>query len=165
MSMYTAKIVSVARSYIGSRLWMYAVAKDNFGRNTNKCNKFVYDVMVASGIKPPPQVTIPGWVWDTIRPPTAAEWASATVAIPYWIVVAEPQPGDVVAEAHHYSDATGHCGIVVGDKETVCYSSLISGVITLTDWGFRADSKPTFRRYAVSDPGDWNVPRGGTGYA
>jgi hypothetical protein len=70
-----------------------------------------------------------------------------------------------VAEAHDYSDATGHCGIVVGDKETVCYSSLLSGVITLTDWGFRADSKPTFRRYAVSDPGDWNVPKGGKGYA
>ena len=163
--MSTARIVRVARSYIDSKLWMYAVAKDNFGENTNKCNKFVYDIMVEVGINPPPQVTVPGWIWDTIRPPTAAEWASATVAIPYWNIVAEPQPGDVVAEAHHYSDATGHCGIVVGNKETVCYSSLLSGVIDLTDWGFRADSKPTFRRYAVSDPGDWNVPRRGTGYA
>src|SRR5262245_29846484 len=165
MSTYTAKIVSVARSYIASQLRMYAVAKDNLGKTTTKSNTFGYDVMVAAGIRPPPQVIIPGWIWDTIRPPTAAEWASATVAIPYWHIVAEPQPGDVVAEAHHYSDATGHCGIVVGDKETVCYSSLLSGVIDLTDWGFRTDSKPTFRRYGVSDPGDWKVPARGSRYA
>lgn len=165
MSTYAARIVGIARSHIASQLWRYSVAKDNFGRNTNKCNKFVYDVMVEAGIKPPPQVTIPGWIWDTIRPPTAGEWATAAVAIPDWNVVANPQPGDVVAEAHHYSDATGHCGIVVGDKETVCYSSLLHGVIDLTDWGFRADSKPTFRRFGISDPGDWNAPAIGNRYA
>lgn len=165
MSTFTAKIVSVARGHIGSKLWMYAVAKDNFGKNTNKCNKFVYDVVVQAGVQPPPLVTIAGWIWDTIRPPTAAEWASTTAKIPYWVVVPEPQPGDVVAEAHNYSDATGHCGIVVGNRETVCFSSPHGGEITLNDWGFRADSKPTFRRYGVSDPGDWNVPSGGNRYA
>jgi hypothetical protein len=122
---------------------MYTKEKDDFGKNTNKCNKFVYDVLVEAGVTPPPEV--PKYVVFK-RPPTAGEWADPSVKIEGWVVVTDPKPGDVVAEAHHYSDATGHVGIVVGDKQTVSASALVGGVIVPNDWGFRPDQKPTFRR-------------------
>ena len=145
MSSLAAEIVRVARSKIGSQEWMYSKEKGSFGKNTNKCNLFVYDVLVEAGVKPPP--TIPHYIIFS-RPPTAGEWADSTIEITGWTVVTDPKPGDVVAEAHHYSDATGHVGIVVGDKSTVSASALVGGVIVENDWGFRSDNKPTFRRYA-----------------
>lgn len=145
MSANTDKIASVARSKVGSDDWRYDREKGDFGKNTNKCNQFVYDVMVEAGIKPLP--TVSKYVIFS-RPPTAGEWADASLKIDGWNVVAEAQPGDVVAEAHNYRDATGHCGIVVGNKLTASANSLVGGTITQNDWGFRQDSKPTFRRFS-----------------
>ncbi len=136
-------IVLAARTKVTSQEWMYAKEKGDFGKNKNKCNQFVYDVLVEAGVKPPPFV--PKYVFFS-RPPTAGEWADPSVKIDGWVVVSEPKPGDVVAEPHNYSDATGHVGIVVGEKQTVSANSLVGGVITQNDWGFRGDNKPTFRR-------------------
>ena len=55
MSM-SAAIVRIARSKVGSKDWLCATEKGNFGKNTNKCNQFVYDVLVEAGVKPPPVV-------------------------------------------------------------------------------------------------------------
>lgn len=144
MSQFASTIVWIARSYIGSGNWKYSVEKDEFKANTNKCNKFVYDVMVDAKVKPPPTVSR----WAVLkRPPTAGEWADPNVAIQGWQVVRTPEPGDVVAEAHQYADATGHVGIVVGTNKTVSASALVGGVIVENDWGFRPDNTPTFRRY------------------
>ncbi|SIO59004.1 hypothetical protein SAMN05444166_5891 [Singulisphaera sp. GP187] len=123
---------------------MYSVAKDDFAANTNKCNKFVFDVAVEAGVTPPPKVSM---YLIFSRPPTAGEWADPKVAISGWDVVTSPLPGDVVAEAHRYADATGHVGIVVGPNLTVSASALVGGVIVENDWGFRTDQTPTFRRY------------------
>lgn len=144
-------IPRVARQYTGSTLWLYSVAKDNFAVGTNKCNKFVFDVIVEAGVSPRP--TVPrltfGLFRNGLRPPTAGEWATSTVHIPGWVVVTTAQAGDVVAEAHQYSDATGHVGIVVGDRQTASASSAhaVAGTIVVNDWGFRSDSAPTFRRF------------------
>ena len=145
MSARTDQIAKVARSKVGSEEWLYSKEKGNFGKNTNKCNQFVYDVMIEAGVSPPP--TVPRYVIFS-RPPTAGEWADSSTTITGWTVVTEPQPGDVVAEAHNYSDATGHCGIVVGSKLTCSASSLEGGKIVQNDWGFRQDNKPTFRRFS-----------------
>lgn len=105
------KIVAIARKYNGSTAWAFGKRKDNFPANTNKCNKFVYDVtkeagalalVIGSNGKP--------------RPPLAAEWADPKVLIPGWQALGpneKPRPGDVAAWPHRYSDATGHSGIVV----------------------------------------------------
>lgn len=143
MSALTDNIAKVARSKVGSDDWLYSKEKGNFGKNTNKCNQFVYDVAVEAGVSPPP--TVPRYVILT-RPPTAGEWADPNTAIAGWSVVTDPKPGDVVAEAHNYSDATGHCGVVVGAKQTCSASSYEGGKIVQNDWGFRQDNKPTFRR-------------------
>ena len=137
-------IIRVASRKVGKNDWLYATAKDDFGANTNKCNQFVYDVMVEAGLVPKP--TVPKYVLWT-RPPTAGEWATPSVAIAGWVVVTDPKPGDVVAEAHNYADATGHVGIVIGEKMTASASALAKGQIVQNDWGFRTDSKPTFRRF------------------
>jgi len=143
MSAFAASIVRVARSKVGSQAWMYDREKDNFGKNTNKCNQFVYDTLVEAGVKPPP--VVPKYLVFS-RPPTAGEWADSSVHIEGWAIVTDPKPGDVIAEAHNYSDATGHVGIVVGEKQTVSASALVGGVIVQNDWGFRPENKPTFRR-------------------
>ena len=44
------EIVRVARQYLGSELWLYRASKDNFGKNTNKCNQFVFDVITEAGV-------------------------------------------------------------------------------------------------------------------
>jgi hypothetical protein len=144
MSDLAAEIARVARSEVGSRDWMYSVVKDQFGKNTNKCNLFVYDVLIEAGVKPAP--VVPKYIVLS-RPPTAGEWADPSIKIAGWTVVSEPKQGDVMAEAHDYSDATGHVGIVVADRQTVSASSLVGGVIVQNDWGFRPDDTPTVRRF------------------
>lgn len=138
MSAFAPRIAAIARRYEGDGSWLYYTAKDNFPANSHKCNKFVYDVIVEAGVKPPP--TVPATLWRE-RPPLADEWANPRVAIPGWAVVTDgpPKPGDVVAEG-------GHCGIVVGNRQTASANSLVHGVVTINDWGFRESNKPTFRR-------------------
>jgi len=145
MSKITERIVEVAKSKVASTDWKYDTEKDEFGKDTNKCNKFVYDVLVEAGVRPPP--TVAKYVVFT-RPPTAGEWADPKVSIKGWLQVADAQPGDVAAEAHAYRDATGHVAIVVGPKETVSASAPLGGVIVQNDWGFRDGQEPTFRRYS-----------------
>lgn len=141
MSAQSIKIAQVAKSKVGSSDWKYSEERGDFPKNTNKCNLFVYEVAVAAGATPP---TVPRYVIFN-RPPTAGEWATPSVSINGWTVVTDPQPGDVVAEAHNYADATGHVGIVTGDKLTTSASALVGGVIVENDWGFRSDNHPTFR--------------------
>jgi len=143
MTVQATKIVSVAKSKVGSSDWMYVKSKDGFPKNTNKCNQFVYDVIVEAGLPGP---TVPKYGIFS-RPPTAGEWATTAIVIKGWKIVTEPQAGDVIAEAHQYADATGHVGIVVDSGQTASASALEGGMIVQNDWGFRSDNSPTFRRY------------------
>ena len=147
-----AMIVAAALKNKGSEKWMLGKAVGNFKAGTNKCNKFVADNCNSIGlgmIVPDIHTTRHGKY-----PPTAGDWANPSVNIPGWVVVTNPQPGDVAAEKHFYIDATGHCAIVVrvGGSYgglTVGTSTNFGDTIVQTDWGFRPEQKGkvVFRRY------------------
>ena len=89
--------------------------------------------------------------WFSYNGPTAGQWGDANVTIPGYPVVENPQPGDIVAIPHEYSDATGHVGIVVDVNKTASQSS-ITDKITINNWGFRADDgNPVFRRCSCEE--------------
>jgi uncharacterized protein RhaS with RHS repeats len=76
------EIDRVARSYDRSRLWGYNVRKDDFGPDTNKCNKFVFDVLVEAGA--------PGYYTPRgaqPRLPLAGDWADRNTKISNWRVL------------------------------------------------------------------------------
>jgi hypothetical protein len=138
-------IVSVAESYNGSNAWGYKRAKDNFPANCNKCNLYVYDVLKRAGASPGQPHN------HGTNPPTAADWANPFFNIPGWTILRSNQPampGDIVAVAENYSDATGHVGIVIGPNLTSSFSSFTQQV-TQNNWGFRNDNGGFvfFRRY------------------
>ncbi len=95
-------IAQTALKYEGSYAWAYDVKKDNFPKNSYKCNKFVYDVLSENGVEPPGE-------W----PPQASAWAG-NGCIKGWEKVSQPNVGDIVAGAYNYSDASGHVVIVTG---------------------------------------------------
>jgi RHS repeat-associated protein len=151
-----ARIASIARSYGDGRkegiLWNVWDAKGPYGPNTNKCNLFVHDVLVEAGVG---QAMANGGVLynyfgigEPKYPILAGQWADPSYDIKGWRVVTGPViPGDIIAEAHNYSDATGHVGIVTGNNLSTSASSLRQGVIVENSWGFRAQNNVTIRRY------------------
>lgn len=106
-------------------LWRDTAVRGNFDDTKNKCNLFVYETLVAAGADPgaPHHSTIntlTGGVLGNAYPPTAADWANASVAIPGWRVLGpdeQPSPGDVVAQRIAYGDASGHV-MIVGPEST-----------------------------------------------
>ncbi len=121
------KIVEAAQKQIGSGDWHFKVAKGNFGRNTYKCNLFVYDMLTDAGASP----GLPKGHWWKSYPPLAANWADPSFAIPGWRVLSSgesPQPGNVVGQRIQWPNgATGHVMIVgpnasfigVGESEKI----------------------------------------------
>jgi hypothetical protein len=158
-----AKIAQVALSKLGSQNWL-----DQQGHN--QCNIFVHDVLKESGTTPP-ESDLTSWkhrsayylglVDSANYPAQAGDWANPTKVLGCWktlVVPAQPLPpplppdislpGDVIAEAIQYSDATGHVGIIVGSRQTVSADSAVNcynpptpaGTITNSDYGFRPDN-------------------------
>ena len=116
-----------------------------FGVDTNKCNLFVCDVLLdALGVCPKRHGTLGG-------PLSAGDWADPSKKIPGFIVVSTPQPGDIVAIAFPYRDATGHVGIVAGANTSIYAAG--SGV-QASGWPWdqskKPQGKPTFRRCVCS---------------
>jgi hypothetical protein len=105
------RIAEIAKKYNGSTDWAYAKQKGNFARNTNKCNKYVYDVTKEAGA----EASVTGSDGKQ-RPPLAGEWADPNTKIANWRVVGqneESQPGDVAAyKLPGHASYTGHSGIV-----------------------------------------------------
>ena len=79
-------------------------AESRPGPNTNKCNFFLDDVLLATGVAPHRNILS--------LPYSAGTWANPEAVIPNFPVVSTPQPGDIVAVAHNYADASGHVAIV-----------------------------------------------------
>jgi hypothetical protein len=104
-------IAKIAGKYAGNTGWAFAKQKDDFARNTNKCNKYVYDVTKEAGAEP----SIVGSDGKA-RPPLAGEWADPNTKIANWELLGqneEPQPGDVAAyKLPGHASYTGHSGIV-----------------------------------------------------
>ena len=158
------EISDLAKSKINSQDWDYDKEKDNFEANTNKCNKFVYDILKQVGASPgaPNGNPIKKIFGGKGYPPTAKQWADPNYAIPNWRVLQPgetPQPGDVVAQKIEYSDATGHVGIVVDNGQTVSQLSTPTEIVGQNDWGFRTGSESqgrvdqvVYRRYVSPTP-------------
>jgi RHS repeat-associated protein len=158
------QIADLAKSKVGSHDWDYDKEKDNFPENTNKCNKFVYDILKQSGASPgtPNGNPVKVFFGGQASPPTASQWADPNYRIPNWRVLQpgeSPEPGDVVAQKINYTDATGHVGIVVGGGQTVSQVSTPAEIVAQNDWGFRTGTaeqgrtdQVVYRRYVAPAP-------------
>ncbi|KAL3860170.1 hypothetical protein ACJMK2_010328 [Sinanodonta woodiana] len=128
-----------ARSYIGSRKWLYSSSHET-GVNTNKCNIFVADVLKEESCPAPNR-----WFWR-YSPIGAEEWANPNSwylsMSRCWERCNNPVKGDVIATG-------GHVGIVSGNRKTTSASAAASpaGLIVENDWGFRSGQNPTCWRY------------------
>lgn len=146
------KIVDIVTKYLGRTDWNYEKEKGNFPENSNKCNKFVYDCTKEADATPGlPNGNPIKKIFGNGSPPLAKQWADPNYKIPGWEVLKPgetPQPGDVVAQAINYSDATGHVAIVVAPGQTIGTSDK-EHKISKTDWGFRQgqQGKVVFRRW------------------
>jgi RHS repeat-associated protein len=111
-----AAIDQIARGYNGSQAWNWDRQKDNFPPSTNKCNKFVCDVLNEAGT--PLLVTPKGAAPRCAR---AGEIANPKWTPPCWrtLDVGEaPQPGDVAAYPLSGGNAfSGHSGIITSNPE------------------------------------------------
>lgn len=112
------------------------------------CNLFVQRVIRESGAPNPLVKKADG----TMGCPSAAEWAGSPV--PGWRFLRPgetPQPGDVAAWPFHYSDATGHSGIVVAVDRNGHVTAIAAHEHEIgLDNSFNASPahpKITFRRY------------------
>jgi hypothetical protein len=162
-----SKLAELASSKVGSQNWL------DTAESGNKCNIFVHDLIKEVGLDPPESDKTSalhrlayylGKVDSKNYPAQAADWANPQKTLGCWKTVEitplppgfiGPQPnfppdismpGDVIAEAINYSDATGHVGIIVGSRQTASADStawcskLPPGTITITDYGFRSDN-------------------------
>jgi cell wall-associated NlpC family hydrolase len=107
------RIAANALNHVGSTKWAIKTQKDNIKADVHKCNKFVYDVLLETGIDMGnPNPTKSGrWV-----PIFAGQWGNPDNEILGWEIVATPQVGDIAAYKNSYADATGHVGIVVSNN-------------------------------------------------
>lgn len=153
----SGQIAPTALKEEGSDAWSYEKAKPPYGEGTNKCNLFIFQMANAAGAVVPlirrKRGAVKSFlVGDDFHPPLAKQWADPGFDIPGWQVVSHPQPGDVVAEMHDYSDATGHAGIVTfvapdGKTGKTISASSATGTIVNNDWGFRPKQNVVFKRY------------------
>jgi uncharacterized protein RhaS with RHS repeats len=142
-------IDQIARSYIGSTAWAFAGKKDDFGPNTNKCNKFVFDVLSQAGASPyyTPKNGVP-------RPPMAGDWANTRAKIPNWRPLSpneKAMPGDVAAfPLPGHSTYTGHSGIITscgcaagGNSNVSAHDEMVFTVVDQFTWELGV----VYRRY------------------
>lgn len=141
------RIAKIARKYNGRTDWAYGKRKDNFPPNTDKCNKFVYDVTKEAGS----EALVKGSD-GKLRPPLAGEWANPKVKIPNWEVLPpdeSPKPGDVAAyPLPGHSGYTGHSGIVTWiDADGTSHAIAAHHDVVGPDDKFQHVKGITFRRY------------------
>jgi len=124
-------VASDAKSSEGSTKYDERAPLSHWGvdypAGTNKCNLFVHDVLFGAGI------TAPTWVRPSasnmklqVLPLLAGQWADKSRSVKGFEVVDSPKPGDVVAAAANFSDASGHVGIVVPSEAGVMVASVSS---------------------------------------
>jgi RHS repeat-associated protein len=141
------KIDRIAKGYNKSTAWSYYAKKDNFGPDTNKCNKFVYDVTKQAGA----EARVKNGNYS--RAPLASEWAHEFTKIPNWRMLKtneSPEPGDVAAYKLYGGGTSfsGHSGIIVSDGNggTTNISAHELEVYTVPDQ-FQGNPDTKYRRY------------------
>lgn len=164
------QIGATALGYVGSQNWLDDPDPSNLA--PNHCNIFVHDVIKQVGLTPPDSdlsskrrrmAYLVGLVDSPYYPARAGDWANSAKILKGWKTVLVPVgapagsfpsdlslPGDIIAEAIQYSDASGHVGIIVNnlqhqtvsaDSAVQCYAPpTLAGTITNTDYGFRPDN-------------------------
>jgi hypothetical protein len=157
-------IAQIALGYVGSQNWV--------GLGHPACNQFVQKVLEDSGQQVPYSTNWIRRVADFFGllhsplyyPALAGDWASRTSVLGCWHNVTfngpprlggeNPlpadlsKPGDIIAEAINYFNATGHVGIVAGAQQTVSADSAAAcfppysptETIDISDYGFRPDN-------------------------
>jgi hypothetical protein len=130
-----------AEKFVGQTDWAYNAEKDGLPSGTNKCSQFVYDSLKDGGINMGlPKGRINGYPYN------AGDWGNPETKIPGWVVVSEPQRGDIVAYAHDYSDASGHVGFYTGNATGVWANSSIIRQDLISTWDSHG-SPLVYRRF------------------
>ncbi|ELT92483.1 hypothetical protein CAPTEDRAFT_186074 [Capitella teleta] len=123
-----AAIARTADSHVGSTKWSYA-SSHRTGRNTNKCNIFVAEVIEQAG------ATVPHRHFYSWSPIGAGEWgnpsSSYLTGSSCWSRVTSPRNGDVAGDGVHVA-------IVTGSSKT---TSATSSAVVKNDWGFDPPSR------------------------
>src|SRR5262245_58709749 len=92
-------VVAEARKHINSGAWSYSADRPPYPSGTNKCNLFVFETLNAAGTPVPMNVRFSWSRFGNVKyPPLAGQWADPSANIPGWVVVKDPQPGDVRSE-------------------------------------------------------------------
>lgn len=108
-------MVDQALPHVKSVDWAVSAKRTPYPRGANKCNLFIYEMGNASGFSVPKRERFSISQWETVwYPPLAGEWANDSATIGGWSMISEADaaPGDIVAEAVNYADATGHVGLI-----------------------------------------------------
>jgi len=126
------------RSNENSTIWAYSAKRDNFSENSNKCNKFLYDMYASHGIVPK----------IGNRAPMTGEWAKSNPKITnvYKTDIKDFRLGNIVAGYHLYHDeegnvsAAGHVTIITFiDKYGSLFTTGAGGDnIVTNNWGINA---------------------------
>jgi RHS repeat-associated protein len=157
-------IVKNAKSKDKSTEYSYETSKDDFEADTNKCNKFVYDILKKSGVNPPlPNGNLIKKMFGFGSPITAGQWADPNYHIQDWEIVSSLQAGDVVAITGNFLNATGHVTIMISTTESMGAGHSEAHV---TDFGsnkshysnYPGNSGYVYRRY-VGGAGGTSVPK------
>lgn len=163
-------LVERALREVNTKKWAHFADRPPYGPDTNKCNLFVYEMAHAVGRPVPKRHRFSysrlSEVW---YPPLAGEWAGDD-SVGDWHDVMTPQPGDIIAMAVNYADATGHVGIVGYPEQVESVPANVPANATSeatvelhrrtisaggqqvfnNDWGYRPKQigKTRFKRYA-----------------
>jgi len=162
-------LVEAAQGQIGETTWGYREDRPPYGAGTNKCNLFVFEMANSVGFSVPRRERFSLSQLRTVwYPPLAGEWAG-TDSIGSWQQTSSPEPGDTIAQAINYADASGHVGIV-GYPEQIesIQAEVVEGQaneshvdlhrrtisaggteVLYNDWGYRTNQlgRTVFKRY------------------
>lgn len=168
---FIPKIVSVAKSYIGSTKWAKAndrKASQNpqvhFGEGEWKCNLFVYEVLLEAGLDTytPNRVRNPFKYKELIlngeilRPNTTHDWYKGTVKFFGEVEKQNIRDGDIV------TDDT-HVGIVYYNRNENCYKTIEANQfqVTTSDWGITYTYDNKKAKYYRYDGRFYHYPKRG----
>lgn len=134
----------LARKYNLSTDWAYNARKGNFPPGSNKCNKFVYDVIKECGA----DMNVLRGEW----PPRAADWADPRTKIGFWRPLRPgetPAPGDVAAYKipGGGSAFSGHTGFIVTGQRRLENMSAHDDRVGYVPGQFFDNRNTGYRRY------------------